>query len=67
MRYASVSYEKAKRAFNDQSENHIFFIGDVFKDVEEPIFIDPTHIGPRGNEIVAQEIFNRLNKNLNEN
>lgn len=32
------------------------FLGDLFDSVAEPIYIDEAHLGPRGNELVAQFI-----------
>jgi hypothetical protein len=36
------------------------FLGHLFDNVKEPIYIDWAHLGPRGNEIIASAIADRL-------
>ena len=51
-------YQEAERraAGNDE----FVFLGDLFDAVKEPIYVDEAHLGPRGNEIVAQAIANYM-------
>ncbi len=50
----------AKERFSGREEDNIHFLGHVFDDVAELIYIDWNHIGPNGSEIIAQEMFRRL-------
>jgi lysophospholipase L1-like esterase len=40
------------------------FLGHIFDQVHEPIYIDWMHVGPRGNEIIAGAIATQLQLNL---
>lgn len=53
-------YEAARKRFTGREDEGIFFLGNVFDDVDEPIYIDWCHVGPNGNAIVAREILERL-------
>jgi lysophospholipase L1-like esterase len=53
-------YLEAKRRFDHRQSEGIFFIGDVFNDIEEPVYLDWSHISPDGNRIVANIIFNSI-------
>jgi hypothetical protein len=53
-------YEAAKARLSGREDENIFFIGDIFDDEEEPIYIDWMHIGPNGNAIIAQRMFESL-------
>jgi lysophospholipase L1-like esterase len=39
-------------------EGNFVFLGDVFDSTTDPTYIDQGHLGPRGNEVVAQAIAN---------
>jgi len=43
-----------------REDEGIYFLGDLFDEIEEPIYFDWMHIGPNGNAIVAEEMFNKL-------
>ena len=47
-------YEVAKGRFTRREDENIFFLGDIFDQVEQAIYIDWHHIGPGGNEIIAK-------------
>lgn len=49
-------YLKSKKAFSKREKEKIFFIGNVFDDVERPVYFDWCHIGPGGNRLIADEI-----------
>jgi len=49
-------YRAAKERFSGREEENIFFLGDIFNNVDRPVYIDWHHVGPSGNEIIAQAI-----------
>ncbi len=53
-------YQKAKTAFSGRESEGVLFLGDIFEDINEPIYVDWVHVGPRGNEIIGNEIARRL-------
>jgi lysophospholipase L1-like esterase len=50
---AATFGEAERRASN---EGNFIFMGSVFDSTKEPAYIDQGHLGPRGNEILAQAI-----------
>src|SRR5579863_6029807 len=49
-------YREAER---HAAENDSFvFLADLFDSTQEPLYVDEAHLGPRGNELVAQAIAN---------
>ncbi len=46
-------YQKAKERFSHRENENIFFLGNVFDELDEPIYIDWHHVGPNGNEVIA--------------
>lgn len=53
-------YLDAKSAFFNRENEKIFFLGDIFNQINEPIYIDWCHIGPNGNEIVARWMYDNI-------
>ena len=53
-------YLQAKERFSNREDEDIFFLGDVLNESKEPIFIDWSHISPRGNQIIAEKMFECL-------
>lgn len=53
-------YLDAKSTFSSRENEGIYFLGDIFNLIQEPIYIDWCHIGPNGNQIVATQIFNSI-------
>jgi lysophospholipase L1-like esterase len=49
-------YLKSKEAFSKREKEKIFFIGNIFDDVERPIYFDWCHIGPGGNRLIADKM-----------
>jgi hypothetical protein len=49
---------KAKLGQND----NFYYIADVFNNFPEPLYFDFCHTGPKGNEIVAQKIYDEIFK-----
>jgi hypothetical protein len=49
-------YWQAAERFSNRANEHIFFLGNIFDNREEPIYIDWHHVGPHGNEIIAAEM-----------
>jgi hypothetical protein len=47
-------YEEAER--RSLTSKDFVFLGRVFGQCDEPIYIDWHHVAPRGNEIIAQAI-----------
>ena len=42
------------------SDGIYVFLGGLFDSTREPLYVDEAHLGPRGNEIVAQAIVARI-------
>jgi lysophospholipase L1-like esterase len=57
-------YEAAKRRLSGRESEEIHFLGDIFDRSAEPIYIDWSHVGPNGNEIVAREMLQRIRGKL---
>ncbi len=57
-RAITAVYEEAER--RSAASGEFIFLGHVFDQVKEPAYIDWVHLAPRGNELVAQAIANRL-------
>jgi lysophospholipase L1-like esterase len=55
-------YEEAER--RSKASGDFEFLGHLFDEVREPVYIDWMHLGPRGNEIVAAAIAAQLQSNL---
>jgi len=53
-------YRQALERFSGRENEHIYFLGNVFDDREEPMYIDWHHVGPHGNEIIAAEMVRSL-------
>ena len=49
-------YLAAKGAFSNREDENIYFMGDLFNNEIGPIYIDYCHVGPRGNELIAEKI-----------
>jgi lysophospholipase L1-like esterase len=52
----AATYSEAERRAAPQG--NFVFLGGVFDSTKEPVYIDQGHLGPRGNEVVAQSIAN---------
>jgi len=52
----AATYREAER--RAAQEGNFVFLGGVFDSTKEPVYIDQGHLGPRGNEVVAQSIAN---------
>ena len=59
-------YKYAKEKFLDREDENIFFLGNIFDELEEPLYIDWCHVGPNGNKIIANQIHQRIGKILEE-
>ena len=53
-------YAVAKERLSKREHEYIYFLGNIFDEVDEPIYIDWAHVGPNGNQIVATEIFRHI-------
>lgn len=49
-------YYEAKRALAGREQEGVFFVGDLFNDVSEPVYLDWSHTTMKGNQIVADRI-----------
>lgn len=59
--WSTVSAAVYKEAEHRASTDHEFvFLGNLFDAVNEPIYVDQVHTGPRGNELAAQAIEQHL-------
>jgi hypothetical protein len=48
-------------AIRDLKRPDLYYLGDVFKDHSESLYIEANHVGPEGNRLIAQQIFRLLN------
>jgi hypothetical protein len=55
-------YREAARRFSNRESDNIFFLGNIFDKREEPIYIDWHHVGPHGNEIIADAMVRSMMK-----
>lgn len=53
-------YLVAKERLSKREHEYIYFLGNIFDEVDEPIYIDWAHVGPNGNQILATEIFHYI-------
>jgi len=51
-------YQEAERRATQNGD--FIFLGSIFDYVTEPLYIDEAHLGPRGNELIAQYIARHL-------
>jgi lysophospholipase L1-like esterase len=49
-------YEVARERFSRREDENIFFLGGIFDETDQPIYIDWHHVGPVGNDILAREM-----------
>ena len=54
----AATYREAER--RAAQDGNFVFLGGVFDSTKEPVYIDQGHLGPRGNEVVAQAIANYM-------
>lgn len=59
-----AAWAEARKRLKNRENEHIFYIGDIFLDVKEPIYMQIDHIGPEGNKIVAQEIYETMIRSI---
>jgi len=57
-------YLLAKENFSGREAKNIYFLGNVFDQVNEPVYIDQVHVGPNGNQMIAKEIYKRIKLKL---
>src|SRR4029077_11658866 len=48
--------------FRNLEHPHFMYLGDIFKDHPERLFIDTSHLGTEGNRLVAERIFRTLHE-----
>ena len=53
-------YKKAKKNFLNREKERVFFMGDIFNESNETIYIDYCHVGPEGNEIISEFIYKSI-------
>ncbi len=56
-------FQSAKEQFTGREAEHVYFLGHVLDEVEGPVYIDWCHMGPRGNQVVAEAMARRILKN----
>ena len=62
----SKVYDYARIRFANQENNNIYFIADLFKDVDFPLYMDDCHVDARGNMIISAKIVNLLHEKLEQ-
>lgn len=60
---ASVYREAERRA---AAKGDFVFLGNVFDSTKEPLYVDEAHLGPHGNELVAQAIASYVHEHQKE-
>ena len=60
------AYDFARTHFEGQEAGNIYFIADIFKDVEHPVYMDDCHVDARGNKIIASKIIALLHEKLGQ-
>lgn len=51
------AYQEAERR---ATAGDFIFLGDILDSEHEPLYLDEWHLGPKGNELIAQAIYKRL-------
>lgn len=47
--------------------DNLHYIADIFNDVDEMLYIDYNHVSTRGNQLVAEAIYDAINSEINNN
>lgn len=55
-----TTYAVANQRFSNRELENIFYIADIFKNVEIPIYMDMGHTDINGNKIIAETIYQKL-------
>ena len=53
-------YQAARERLSGREDENIFFLGNIFDETDEPVYIDWHHLGANGNEIIAREMVRDL-------
>lgn len=53
-------YLQARDRFRGREDEGVFFLGDILNHTPDPVYIDWCHLGPRGNEMIALAMYQRL-------
>jgi lysophospholipase L1-like esterase len=57
-------YLEANEKFSNREEENIFFIGNVFDDVERPLYFDWCHVGPEGNRLIVDKMISLISAKI---
>ncbi len=57
-------YLEAKEKFSNREKEKIFFLGNIFDDVEQPIYFDWCHISPEGNRLIAEKMMSIIGEEI---
>lgn len=57
-------YLESKETFSKREKGEIFFIGNVFDDVERPLYFDWCHVGPEGNRLIADKMISLIGEEM---
>ena len=52
-----ITYKLARKRYEGRESECIYYIADIFNDVNDPLYIDWTHIAPDGNKIIAKFMY----------
>ena len=55
-------YQEAKNRLDGRQSEGIFFLGNALDETDFPMYVDPCHLGPEGNRIMAEEILKILDR-----
>ncbi len=53
-------YLHAKQKFSNREAENIYFLGDIFNESNELIYMDWCHLSPMGNDTIANEIYKHI-------
>jgi lysophospholipase L1-like esterase len=60
--FAAMVYEEMRRRIRNGVAQGIVDVSGVFRDHPETLFVDPYHVGPEGNDIMAERIVEELRR-----
>lgn len=64
VRSQRLLYVRAKEQLTGRENEGVYFLGNILDDVDEPLYIDWCHAGPKGNEVVADGMYGAIKGRL---
>jgi lysophospholipase L1-like esterase len=57
-------FQEARTMFTGSEKEGIYFIGNVFDEIEHPLYWDWCHVGPEGNRLIANKIIELIGEEI---